>query len=467
MKKMKKKLTILAIALLSINLLQAQCVAVFSSTVSPANDGVVSFTPTFPSNTYSYFWSFGDGSSGFQQNATHTYNTGTFTVCLTITDSINSFTCTLCDTINVVNNTTPTCGAAFQVYLDSAGVAQFLDYSTGTNLTYVWNFGDNSVGTTAGNCTHNYNSPGLYYVCLTISNSSTGCSDNFCDSLYIPYTSSCTASMSFIVDSTGTGVSYSSTVSGSADTYFWSFGDGTFGYTANPYHLYANIGTYNVCLTASSSTDSTCSYTTCQTVSISNPTSGCNANFIIIQDSLNLYNYWVFNYASGNGSAITSYLWDFGDGTSSTSAYPQHTYTGTGPYYICLTIVSGNLMTCTATYCDSIYPGLAPTQNTTITVLNPLTVGVQNQNSIVESLENYPNPFTNSTIVSYSIKQNSNIELSVLDLLGNKVATLENGLKSSGNYKTTFDASSISAGIYLLQLKTDGKVTTKKLVVEK
>ena len=96
-------------------------------------------------------------------------------------------------------------------------------------------------------------------------------------------------------DSIGAGVSFYSSVSGSADMYYWTFGDGSTSTVANPYHVYPAAGTYNVCLYVSSSTDSTCNYTSCGTVTTTGGgTPGCSAYFVVVQDSTNLYNYFVY-----------------------------------------------------------------------------------------------------------------------------------------------------------------------------
>ena len=176
----------------------------------------------------------------------------------------------------------------------------------------------------------------------------------------------------------------------------------------------------------------------------------------------------MYNYSTGgNGLAIYTYLWDFGDGTTSALPYPNHVYTTAGPFYLCLTVTTGSsgAIVCTSNYCDSIHPGIPRSQNTTLNVIDPATVGVQEHKDVTEQLDNYPIPFTHNTTITYAIKQNSSIELSVVDLLGNKVVVIENGNKSAGTYKTNLDASNISAGIYLLQLKADNKITTKKLVI--
>ncbi len=467
---MKTKLTILLIALLSYSSSNAQCAASCTATVNPVNNGDVSFVSSvIGGGPYSYFWNFADGTSSGAVNPTHTFNSGTWNVCLTVSDSLNNITCVFCDSVTVINNNLPSCNAYF-TFIDSSGYVYFNDLSTGTGLTYNWNFGDGMNGTSVGSASHLYSLNGTYYVCLTIANSFLGCSSTYCDSVTIGNGGgnggTCSASFTSVTDTSGFGVTFSSSISGTADTYGWNFGDASSSSSANPFHLYTSPGTYSACLTVTSSTDSTCYYTVCQNIVIGAPAGGCSANFVIIQDSTNLYNYSIYSYTNNNNT--TTYLWSFGDGTSSTSAFPSHTYSGSGPYLICLTITDSTALgSCTASYCDSIYPGHGSSQVTTISVYNGMTVGIHENTSTVETLDNYPNPFTTATTITYSLKQNSSIELNIVDLLGNKVATVESGSKSSGNHTVSFDAAGISAGIYMLQLKTDNKFTTKKLVITK
>ncbi len=472
---MKKLFSTLLIALLSINVMQAQCPVTYTYSVDPANNGIVTFTVA-PVNNYSYSWSFGNGSAGSSTTTTATFHTGTWQVCLTATDSIGHVTCSYCDSVTVVNTTPPGCSAYFTTYADTlngGGLVHISNQSTGTALHYFWQYGDGTQDSTAHlSFTHTYNAPGHYYICLDVVNYTYGCNNTYCDSVYIQAPATCGSSIGYTNDATGNGVSLTSTITGSADTYSWSFGDGTYGHTANPHHIYSSAGYYTACLTVSSSTDPSCSYSTCEYFYAGAGASApCSANFVIVHDSLNPYNYWLYNYSSGNnGNTVATYLWDFGDGTSSTLPYPQHTYTiGSGPYSVCLTIATDTMpvIACTATFCDSINPGHSLSQVTTISIINPLTLGVQQHNEIVESLENYPNPFAASTTISYSLNHASSIEIKLIDLIGNRVAVIESGNKMSGSYKTEFDASSVSSGIYLLQLRTDNKVFTKKLVIAK
>jgi hypothetical protein len=81
--------------------------------------------------------------------------------------------------------------------------------------------------------------------------------------------------------------------------------------------------------------------------------------------------------------------------------------------------------------------------------------------------QNYPNPFNPSTIIKYSIPQNGYISLKVFNLQGEEVATLSEGVQQAGTYSVTFDASGLANGVYLYQLKSNGFMETKKLLLLK
>ena len=77
--------------------------------------------------------------------------------------------------------------------------------------------------------------------------------------------------------------------------------------------------------------------------------------------------------------------------------------------------------------------------------------------------QNYPNPFNPSTRIEFTVVKRSNVSLSVFNLLGQKVADLVNENMEPGHYNVSFDASSLSSGVYLYQLKTDGTTIVKKM----
>ncbi len=81
--------------------------------------------------------------------------------------------------------------------------------------------------------------------------------------------------------------------------------------------------------------------------------------------------------------------------------------------------------------------------------------------------QNYPNPFNPSTNIQYAIDSRQYVSLKVYDILGKEVAILVNEEKLAGNYKITFDASSLPSGIYFYQLQAGSFVQTRKMVLLK
>ncbi len=81
--------------------------------------------------------------------------------------------------------------------------------------------------------------------------------------------------------------------------------------------------------------------------------------------------------------------------------------------------------------------------------------------------QNFPNPFNNSTIITYQISKDVFVTLKVYDVLGNEVATLIEENKKAGHYKLTFSANDISTGIYFYKLTAGEYNGTKKLILLK
>ena len=99
-------------------------------------------------------------------------------------------------------------------------------------------------------------------------------------------------------------------------------------------------------------------------------------------------------------------------------------------------------------------------------------------NNQVENLnfnlsQNYPNPFNPSTIIKYSIPNQSDVNLKIFDVLGSEVATLLNKEQPQGNYEVEFNGKDLTSGIYFyrLQVYTPGSagdfVETKKMILLK
>jgi hypothetical protein len=81
--------------------------------------------------------------------------------------------------------------------------------------------------------------------------------------------------------------------------------------------------------------------------------------------------------------------------------------------------------------------------------------------------QNYPNPFNPSTVIKYSIPEGGFVTLDVYNLLGEKVASLVNGVQEAGRYEINFDASNLASGIYVYSIKSGSFTSVKKMLLMK
>lgn len=323
---------------------QSACDAAFTYQV---NGLTVTFTGTNSSMLNQHYWDFGNGTTSSSANASVTYTAaGTYTVCHTLWNT--SCADTVCMTITV--GSTTNCLVSFTY--DSLGLqpnqVQFhgiLNSGTGV-YTWYWHFGDGTTGQ-GQNPIHQYTQPGLYSVCVYLHQNNGTILCSYCDSIYVQGSpNSCLAA--FTYQQSGTAVSFNSGNSifpSSTVLYTWDFGDGSTSTQANPVHTFANPGTYNVCLTI---TTTNCTNTLCQTITVGQ-TNLCNIGFTFAQNPNGAY---VFTPTFPTSMTNPQFFWDFGDGGTSTLQNPVHHYVNSGAYTVCLTISGGGI---SCTYCDSAY----------------------------------------------------------------------------------------------------------------
>lgn len=81
--------------------------------------------------------------------------------------------------------------------------------------------------------------------------------------------------------------------------------------------------------------------------------------------------------------------------------------------------------------------------------------------------QNYPNPFNPRTKIVFYLPKSGPVKLTVSNNLGQKVATLVEGVKSAGEHTVIFDGSNMPSGVYLCRLEGEGASLTRKLVLLK
>ncbi|MGD8780557.1 MAG: S8/S53 family peptidase [Ignavibacteria bacterium] len=81
--------------------------------------------------------------------------------------------------------------------------------------------------------------------------------------------------------------------------------------------------------------------------------------------------------------------------------------------------------------------------------------------------QNYPNPFNPSTKITYAIANNSKVNLTIYNTLGQEVAVLVNTVQTAGNYSVTFSVGNLPSGVYFYRLTTNSFSEVKKMVITK
>jgi flagellar hook assembly protein FlgD len=84
--------------------------------------------------------------------------------------------------------------------------------------------------------------------------------------------------------------------------------------------------------------------------------------------------------------------------------------------------------------------------------------------------QNYPNPFNPSTMILYSLAKSSFVKLSIYNLLGQNIRTLQNSFQSAGKHSLVWDAmdetnNPVSSGIYFYRLQTEELTLQKKMLL--
>ncbi|UDY37962.1 PKD domain-containing protein [Dermatobacter hominis] len=308
-----------------------------------ARSQAVSFTSTasdVDGTIASYAWNFGDGTTSTQQNPTKTYansvTTGAKTVTLTVTDN-NGATVVKTITVNV-GNASPT--ASITAPANGANVTRGVSVNftatasdpDGTIAGWAWDFGDGTTSTQQ-NPTKTYaNSvtPGAKTVTLTVTDNS-GATAVRTITVNVNNqnpTASITAPANGATVNRGDTVNFAATASdsdGTISTYAWDFGDGNTGAGATPAKIYTALGAKTVTLTVTDNNGGTVVRTITLTVvnnpptaSITAPTNGSNVTRGV---PINFT-----STASDVDGTISSYAWNFGDGTTSTQQNPTKTY---------------------------------------------------------------------------------------------------------------------------------------------
>ncbi|WP_052085161.1 PKD domain-containing protein [Cellulophaga sp. E6(2014)] len=225
------------------------------------------------------------------------------------------------------------------------------DPDTGDTLTYAWDFGDGTTATTA-NPSHSFTTAGTYTVTLTITDDGTPALTST-DTITIIVTEAnqaptAVATSDILTGEASLAVQFTGDTSSDPDagdvlTYTWDFGDGSTATTANPSHTFTTAGTYDVTLTVTDDgTPSLSSSEAAITITVTAPANQAPtavATSDVTSGAPSLAVQFTGDTSSDPDTGdILTFAWDFGDGTTATTANPSHTFTTAGTYDVTLTV---------------------------------------------------------------------------------------------------------------------------------
>jgi PKD repeat protein len=386
--------------------------------------------PEIEGASYSWVVDGGNPSSSNEREVIVEYTArGSYDVILTVSNSLGSETNTLTDAVKVFDIPISQFSSSYDgVFLTVDNTSQFAD-------SYDWDFGDGTKSQDE-NPTHQYQEDGTYTITLITSNE---CGTD-------------TFSVSTDVEVSVPGINFTTSIregcvpleviytdmsSNDPTSYEWVFEGGTPATSTdpNPVITYNSEGVFDV------------------SVTMTNTAGNSTAVFedhIIVKDLPAAS----FDINSPIGGAVSftnttpigaadSYLWDFGDGTTSNEDNPTHTYTTSGTFTVILTAMND---------CGS----KDYTDEVEITISNIEEI------SVLEEFAIYPNPFTESINLKAGFTKNVNAEVEISDQLGRKVKSLD--FYNQKLINNQIDLSNIPKGVYILKLKVQNEFTQFKLV---
>lgn len=288
-------------------------------------------------NGTQYEWNFNDGNPTVMgNNIEYTINTpGIYAIDLTITNDCGN-------TINVpsqivVTPNSPINNPYFSLNQNQVCPGDEIYFSTNDQQTHYIDFGDGTGSSTTE--THVYQNTGTYPVSVVIQNSC-GNSITLYDTVYVldnlPINSNnIYTDINPTPSCPGDEVSFH-TSSGFA-SYLWDFGNGNTSENRNTNHIFNTTGNHIVTLTLQNGCGSEVTVTTAVQISDNLPVG--DIAWSVANDTICPNNSVYFEADQDDGSY--DYLWDFGDGTTSTYLQTSHIYGGIGIYPIELVVSNG------------------------------------------------------------------------------------------------------------------------------
>jgi len=462
---------------------------------------LVSFTDG-TSGGVAWDWDFGDGDTAHSQNPQHTFaSVGAYSVNMIVTNICGKKD-TVTKLITITSPNTP--AATFSMeptsgIICNGGEVQFNQFQNDIVDVY-WELGDGDTSHRK-KFSHIYTGIDHYNVLCRVTNSC-GITSYAADVVSTTNTWAPSASFWFNpsiacpmerIDFSPNSIDFSS-------RYSWDFGDGSDSMDPIVEHFYETGGEYTVTLIAFNSCGAD-TFSLIVTIK-SGPIADFSAATVCLGSAT--------SYIDGSLGSPAAYYWDFGDGDTSYTRSPSHTFSAIGTYSTKLTvhrnccfndttktvevidassITAGYSFVVTGATVDftdaSVYAAswswdfddgnvstlqnpshiyaASGTYKVKLVVANAcgtldsiekdvtILVGIDDNTRDLHSINIYPNPVRDLFTLSFVLKQPQNVDVSLHNLLGKKVYGY-NEMQSSGSQEVLIDTKKIAPGVYFLKL---------------
>lgn len=250
--------------------------------------------------------------------------------------------------------------------------------------------------------------------------------------------------------------------------YYWDFGDGTSSTLASPSHIFPSSGVYEVCVTVYGMTAAgeCCSETICFEVEVECDPEPCEAeisDITVIDPGDGSCDRLLQVLVSAN-RPIIGYFWDFGDGTTGTSAGNSiwHQFPGGGTYIVCVTVIMRDVdgECCVETRCFEVNVsdcdrGRAANDND-----NTLESTQQMAGQIMMGV--FPNPGKDEVSVYLKSDLTEVATVTVLNIEGRQM--LRERASVGGSSYARLNMSDLPSGVYIIRVQTSDQSYTQNWI---
>ena len=293
----------------------------------------VQFTDLSLGGPVSWLWNFGDGTFSFQKNPSKTFiQPGNYTVSLTVQKGSQSNTMTKTNYIQVLVPLIADFTSNQTLAIPGQSIA-FADLSTGAPTSWSWNFGN---GTTSNlkNPVITYSTPGLYNVSLTVTNAYQ--QNTITKNAYITILP--VLSADFAADTTlvvaGNPISFIDLSAGAPSSWSWNFGNGQTSGLQHPVQSFSQAGFYTISLTINDplQTSTLLKQNYIEVIEPLLANFSASASVVLPGQTV--------TFTDSSTGFPTSWLWNFGNGITSSLQNPSVSFTSPGMYSVSLIVTN-------------------------------------------------------------------------------------------------------------------------------